>query len=220
MGERILLVEDHPLVAAGLASGLRAQDHEVHVRVVTEPVAADAITLVLEQVLPSMVLLDLDLGSVDGVQLIPGILAIGARVVVVTGVTDRLRLARAMEAGAAGWVSKARPFEDLLEALSRLLSGQPILDGNERMALLQELRSSRQAVAAAREPFERLTAAQRDVLCCIIEGLSAKQIASQRRASLSTVRTHIRHVLTGLGVRSQLEAVALARRVGWPSRPA
>lgn len=168
--------------------------------------------------MPVLVLLDLELGDRlgSGLDLIRPLTETGARVVIMTGVTDRPRLAACVEAGAIGIISKTDGFDELVDAIRRAADGEQILSERQRQDLLADLRSQRQADSARLAPFEALTAREQAVLAGLVAGESAETIAAKSYVSLSTVRTQIRSVLQKLGVNSQLTAVAFAREAGWP----
>ena len=83
--------------------------------------------------------------------------------------------------------------------------------------LIAALRAHRRESARRRLPFERLTPRERHVLEGLVEGTRADEIAAASFVSVTTVRNQIQSVLTKLGAGSQIEAVAMARRAGWPS---
>ena len=167
---------------------------------------------------PVLVLLDLDLGSMgSGLDLIRPLTEAGARVVMVTGVSDRARLGACIEAGAVGVVSKAAEFSVLIDTVHRAIQGVPLLSDDERQALLQEARRRRRADRDRLAPFDALSPREREVLVHLLAGESAETIAEKTYVSLATVRSHIRAILLKLGVNSQIAAVALARNAGWPA---
>lgn len=211
---RLLLVEDHQLLAGTLAIALR---HEgLDVRTAAGPSPEEVVGLA-RQLAPVLVLLDLDLGPPlgNGLDLIGPLIGAGARVVVVTGVTDRARLGRCLEAGAGGVISKATDFERLVEAVRGAAEGRPILRDDERHALLAEARSRRRADDERLASFRALSPREQAVLAGLLAGDSAETIAHRSYVSLATVRSQIRAILLKLGVNSQLAAVALAREAGW-----
>jgi DNA-binding NarL/FixJ family response regulator len=213
---RVAIVEDHTLLAQSVGFALRAEGLEVvtgDLRSETELMAsigADPATLVL---------LDLDLGEpiVDGVRLIPALLERGARVLVVSGTTERLRLAAALRAGAIGYVAKHEPFDVLLATILRAVAGEPVIDESHRQEMLAELRRHDCDERRRRQPFEALTPKEAQVLDELGHGKSVESIAAEWVVSEATVRTQVRGVLTKLDVRSQLAAVAKARAAGWQS---
>ncbi len=178
---------------------------------------ADAILDAAKRLEPTVVLLDLELGGEVGssVPLIGPLHELGAQVVMVTGITDRTRLAECLEAGATGLINKSTSFDQLVESVKEVTELGTLVSVGQRDALLAELRRQRLEDRRRREPFERLTAREREVLAGLMEGKSAETIARDSYVSLATVRSQIRSVLLKLDVNSQLSAVALARRHGW-----
>lgn len=216
-GRRILIVEDHELLAATLGVALEAEGWDVEIAPLAPP--HDLVDRVAANP-PGLVLLDLDLGPVlgDGIELVRPLCAAGAAVLVVSGVTQRPRLAAAVEAGAVGFVQKSQPFSTLLETVVRAAEGQPVLDASARRGLLAELNRHRRTETERLTPFQRLSERERQVLAALGNGKSVETIASEWFVSEATVRTQVRGVLTKLDVNSQLAAVAKARAAGWLSR--
>lgn len=166
---------------------------------------------------PGLVLLDFDLGAAvgTGLALVAPLAELGARVVMLSGTMDRRALAECVEAGAVGFVDKARPFETLLDSVARAVERGTLLAAGERDDLLAELRTIRGRDRSRLAPFEQLTPREREVLAALLEGRAAETIARHAVVSVATVRSQIRSILVKLGVNSQLEAVAAARRGGW-----
>jgi two-component system, NarL family, nitrate/nitrite response regulator NarL len=211
---RVLIVEDHALLAQSVVFALRAEGFDVEL---AERLDGDGILATAERLHPDVVLLDLDIGGALGTSLgiIDPLKATGARVVMVTGVTDPARLAECVEAGAIGLISKADPFDQLIEAVKDAVELGMLLSPAQRDELLRELRRQRTADRERLQKFEQLTKREAEVLGALMDGLSADQIAAQWFVSLATVRSQIRSLLLKLGVNSQLSAVALARQARW-----
>jgi two-component system nitrate/nitrite response regulator NarL len=213
VGVAVLVVEDHALLAQSLVIALGAEGCTAQVADLV-----DRATL-LQQVRtqrPAVVLLDLDLGALgDGVSLVQPLTALGARVLVVTGTTDRVRLAETVEQGAVGFLSKTVPFERLLSIVLDVVAQRVVLSTARRYELMAELRAARAARSRDLAPFQSLTPRERMVLYGLAHGHRAEVIAATAVVSEATVRSQIRSVLAKLGVNSQLEAVALAWTVGW-----
>jgi two-component system nitrate/nitrite response regulator NarL len=214
MPKRVLIVEDHALVAISLQIALSARGWIVETA--DGPTAAD----ILERAHwfgPRSVLLDIRLGASVGcgIDLIAPLRTTGADVVMLTAETDQAVLASCLEAGAAGWVGKHASLDEVEDALGDVRAGTPLIGRAVREAMLEELRTHRATRRNALSPFEQLTQREREVLAALIDGLSAEEIAETRYVALTTVRSQIRAVLRKLGVRSQLAAVASANRVGW-----
>jgi DNA-binding NarL/FixJ family response regulator len=214
----VLIVDDHELVATSLVLGLGAEGIAARHRApraggydaVLDDAAAGA---------PGLVLLDLDLGRdaqrrpLDGVRLVEPLRAAGWRVLVLSGSTDRHRIGAALAAGAIGAVPKAAPFPRLLGAVRAALAGLPVMPEEQRRELVEahERQAAEGADLAAR--FERLTPREREVLAHLAAGRRAQAVADAFVVSLATVRTQIRSIFGKLEVTSQIEAVALYRKV-------
>lgn len=211
---RLLVVEDHELVAATLVLALR--QHGLVVEAVAGP-SPQAVVEVARRMAPVLVLLDLELGPLgSGIDLVHPLIDVGAQVVMMTGVVDRPRLAACLEAGAAGIVSKASGFTDLIDAVRRAAVGETLVADDHRQDLLAELSAHRQADREEMAPFAGLTPREEAVLARLVAGETAEVIAASCYVSLATTRSHIRSILRKLGVKSQLAAVARARHAGWP----
>src|SRR3954466_2275809 len=204
------------MLADSLALALRLRGFdEVHI---TPPdsLDAEAVAALVDSLDPGVVLLDLNLGP-NGVSIpiIGALVERGTTVLMLTATEDPVMLGRCVEAGASGGFSKTQPFEQLLPGVIEAAQGQ-VMRPADRDALLDELARYRQDTGAVRSRFDDLTDREGAVLVAIIQGATAEEIAGAQFVALATVRSHIRAVLTKLGVNSQLAAVALARRVRWP----
>lgn len=202
---RILIVEDHALVASGLRMGLEAEGHDVVVSDgsdLPDPVDVD------------VVLLDLNLGARgSGLDLMP---ALGGTVVVVlTGQTDTAELAAAYDAGVVAVLEKSIPFPKLVRQLEAIAKGDTTEADQRRHEVIGRRRTEEAERARRLEPFEELTSREQAVLGMLLEGLQAAEIAEASFVSISTVRSQIRSILAKLGVNSQLTAVAMAVKAGW-----
>ena len=214
MTGRVLIVEDHALVAVGLQLALSARGWTVEIA--DGPTAADVIEQA-RRFQPQCVLLDINLGEQvgSGIDLIAPLRATGSEVVMLTAETRRVVLAACLEQGAAGWIGKYAFLDEVVATIADVLAGTSLIGRAVRDAMIDELRIERAGLRRALSPFERLTLRERCVLGALVDGLSAEEIAEAHFVSLTTVRSQIRAVLQKLGVRSQLAAVAHANRVGW-----
>lgn len=201
---RILVVEDHMLVASGLRMGLEAEGHSV---VTTDGAQVPNDTF-------DLVLLDLNLGPLgSGIDLIP---RFGdATVVVLTGQTDTTELAAAYDAGVVAVLDKSIPFPKLVRQLESIAKGDTTEADQRRHEVIGRRRTEEAERARRLEPFEELTSREQAVLAMLLDGLQAAEIAEASYVSISTVRSQIRSILAKLGVNSQLTAVAMAVKAGW-----
>lgn len=214
MTTRVLIVEDHSLVAIGLQLALSARGWTVDST--DGPTAADVIERA-RAFEPQCVLLDVNLGERvgSGIDLVAPLRGTGAEVVMLTAETRRTVLASCLERGAAGWIGKDAFLDEVVAAISAVLDGTPLIGQTVRETMIDELRIERAGMRKALTPFERLTSRESAVLAALVDGMSAEEIADANFVALTTVRSQIRSVLQKLGVRSQLAAVAHANRVGW-----
>ena len=219
MNGSVLIVEDHELLAQSLVFALRAEGVQAET---LRPDSTEQILKTAEELRPTVVLLDLELGGDigDSIELIAPLDELGAQVMMVTGVTDRVRLAECLEAGATGLINKSTPFAELVQSVQEVVELGTLIPPAQRQELLGELRRQRAADRERLAPFERLTHREQQVLGGLVEGKSAEKIAEEYFVSLATVRSQIRAILLKLDVNSQLAAVALARQSDWEAPPA
>jgi DNA-binding NarL/FixJ family response regulator len=211
--KRILIVEDHELLSQGVSLALKASGYEVTTSIET---SLEGIRRLATETAPDLVLLDLQLGDIGaGHDVIGPLSALGAAVLILTGVTDEAELGACIEAGAVGVVAKSSPFDTLLDSIAHVLSGRPDFQASDRARWLNALRNGRSTRRDELAPFSALTAREATTLALLVQGRAAEAIAAETFVSLATVRSHIRAILQKLGVNSQLAAVALARRNGW-----
>lgn len=219
---RVLVVDDLRLLAQSLAGqiagelpdGGPAAGRPVHTRWASEPCRALATALEWR---PEVVLLDLEIGDGQhGTDLVPRLVGLGARTLLVSGLTEPRRVRAALDSGACGLLPKSAPLELVLAAIGRAVAGRSSPASPER-AWAREARRSAADEDLRLAAFDRLTGRERQVLDRLIDGEDARAIAVRWTVSEATVRTQIRGVLTKLGVGSQLAAVAVARRAGWPT---
>jgi len=213
-GVRVIVVDDHALLAETLAAEVRHAGCEV--LVVEAPSHAKVLTTAAS-FSADVVLLDLYLGRAVGtsVPLIRPLVAGGAEVIVLTGMTDEMLFAACIEAGASGVLSKATDVDRVLRAVIQAANHERVQPAVEREKLLEQLRGARREERARLERFGRLTGREGAVLAGLMDGRSAAEIADASFVSLATVRSQIRSVLQKLDVTSQLAAVAAAHHAGW-----
>lgn len=189
MSGPVLIIDDHAIVATSLVLALR--EHGLDARRCPVGSAREVLDEARRHS-AGLALVDLDLGAeFNGAELVAPLRAMGWRVLVLTGTTDRSKITAAVRAGALGWVSKAAPFPELVDAVVAATAGGSALPGAKLL--------------------DRLSAREREVLDHLAAGQRAASIAEEFVVSLATVRSQIRSILTKLEVGSQLEAVALAR---------
>jgi DNA-binding NarL/FixJ family response regulator len=208
----ILVVDDHRTFAEALALAVRLErDMEAWVAAN----GADAVEIARRE-RPHVVLLDMEMPGMGGVETIRRVLEAypETKVVVLSAHDDDLVKARAVEAGAIGYVSKITPLTDLPDLVRKAHRGEAILDTQERSRLLRHLRHRRHQEATERQRVNRLTPRQTEILQMLATGIPPPEIAGRLGMSPLTLRTHVQNILTRLGVHTKLEAMALAIRHG------
>ena len=206
---RILVADDHPIVRDGLVAVLSTQpDFEV----VGE--AADG-RQVVEQALafqPDVILLDLEMPEVDGVQALEQLRKLGqsVRAVVFTAFDTDERILSALRAGAKGYLLKGAPREELFNAVRVVHAGGSLLQPVVASRLLERFS---QAVPLMAAP-EQLTPRELEVLAWVAQGHPNKEIAERLAISQRTVKFHVSSIMGKLGAANRTEAVALAVQHG------
>lgn len=212
----VVVVDDHVLFAQSVSLALESRGASV-TRVT--PSSAAAVLDACRSVAPATVLLDLHLGAdLDGLDLVEPLVALRCLVVVLTGEQGDDIWGAALEQGASAVLPKDVDIAQLVDTVQRVQSGEDVVDPGRRHTLLAAARQARAVLAERLAVFEQLTPREAEVLRHLAAGLPAAAIASSSHVSEATVRTQIRAVLSKLGVQSQLQAVAVARRAGWLDR--
>jgi len=201
---RLLIADDHPVVRAGLRDML---SDEPGLEVVGEAGdGAEALSSV-EKLDPDVVLMDLRMPGVDGVETITSITAghPSTRILVLTTYDSDADILRAIEAGATGYLLKDTPREELYEAIRATARGEPVLAPTVTSRLMKRMR----------EPeSERLSDRETEVLASVARGLSNREIARSLHLSEATVKTHLIHAFNKLGVSDRTAAVTKALERG------
>jgi DNA-binding NarL/FixJ family response regulator len=199
---RVVVVDDHAVVRDGVARLLESAD-EIDV-VGLAPDGEEAVALV-DRVDPDVVLMDLSMPVVDGVEATRRIVVShpGMRVVVLTTFADQERILDALNAGAAGYLLKDATPEELIAGVRAVVAGGAPLDPKAARVLLD----SRNAATPARE----LSPREREVLVLLGEGLANKQIARRLGITERTVKAHLTSIFQQLGVTDRTQAALWAR---------
>lgn len=197
---RLVVVDDHPVFRKGVVALVRAAGHDV-VGEASDGVEAIA---VVASVRPDSVLMDLSMPLQDGFEATAHICAAypETRVVVITLFDDETSVARALEAGARGYVSKQADPDQILGALDAVLSGALWLGAGV---------ASPSLVRGSASALPGLTRRELDVADLVSRGLSNGQIAHRLVLSRKTVANYVSSVLLKLGVETRDEAAALVR---------
>lgn len=212
----VVLIDDHPIVRSGLRVLINNQPG---MRVVGEAGDRANALAVAERERPDIILLDLDLGDVNGLDLLPELLAVAAevRVIILTGTVDSQAHARALHLGAMGVVLKEHGLEALIKAIRKVYEGEMWLD----RSMIADVFGQRLHAAAAAKRHDpeaakiaTLTKREREVVALAGEGLKNKQIADRLFISEGTVRNHLTSIFGKLEVTDRFELIMYAYRHG------
>lgn len=206
----VLIVDDHTSFAQALGTAIDLQDDLLCVG--TADTLANGV-LKAQEKQPQVVLMDVNLPDGDGIEG-TGLVkerCPTARVVVLTAHADLELMARAAARGASGFLAKESPVADILSAIRTAGDGGLLLEHSTLTAVLARI-----GVESRKNRPEDpgLTPREQQVLMLMGEGLDPRTISRQMGISVSTARTHVKNVLSKLGVHSQLEAVVTAVRRG------
>lgn len=199
---RVLIVDDHAVVRAGLSQLLATADD---VEVVAEAADGARGVAAVDEHLPDVVLMDLSMPGIDGIQATRLIKKAHAavHVVVLTSFGDQTRILAALEAGADGYLLKHADPDHIIDAVRSAADGEAPLDPQAARVLINSRAMSGASTA--------MTDRERQVLILVRDGLANKQIARRLEISERTVKAHLTNIFQRLGVRDRTQAALWAR---------
>jgi two-component system, NarL family, response regulator LiaR len=202
----ILIADDHPVVRQGLRTFLETQDG---LEVVGEASDGAGAAELAQQLLPDVVLMDLVMPGLDGVEATRRIREISpsTKVIVLTSFDEDEKVFPSVKAGAAGYLLKDVRPQELAEAVRRVHAGEALLAPSVAAKLMQE-------VAGERQPVSGLTERELEVRRLIARGLPNKLIAQELVVSEKTVKTHVSNILAKLHLTDRTQAALYAVREG------
>jgi DNA-binding NarL/FixJ family response regulator len=213
MAERVLIVDDHPLTREALAALLEQHGFAVVAQAASGKEAIEC----AQRLSPELVLLDLSMPEMNGLQALPQIRAAapGCEVVVLTASGTEENLLAAIRGGAAGYLLKNEPPERIVDFLRGVAKGEAALSGAVARRLLENVREGGHRDAWVPDSIAaELSARELEVLLLLDEHLGTDEIAHRLFISEHTVRSHVKSLLRKLRVSSRREAIdalALAR---------
>lgn len=201
----VLIVDDHPIVRKGLRTLLLS---EAGIKAVYEAENGLQAIQIVQQHHPQVILMDLVMAPIDGVEAIKRIKTIqpSARILVLTAYAEDDKVFPAIKAGASGYVLKDIPPEELLQAIRDVANGQSFLHPTIAARLMREITQTTTPV----ENSESLTEREVEVLRWIARGLSNQEIAVQLHVSERTITTHISNILDKLHLANRTQATLYA----------
>ncbi len=225
---RLVIVDDHDLLRAGLRDVLADPPD---VEVIGEAANGREALVLCRDAKPDLILMDIRMPVMDGIEATRAIKREHPKIVVlmITMYENPDYLFEAIKAGAAGYVLKNSPREELISAVRRALSGDSPLDQGLAAKLLRRMahegqeRKKRSADeplppqevhAAPRRPQEPLTPRELEVLKLVAPGKTNRQIAEELFLSANTIKVHVQHLIAKLGVSDRTQAATLAVQMG------
>jgi DNA-binding NarL/FixJ family response regulator len=211
MTTRVLLADDQELVRAGFRMILETQADIEVVGDAGDGVEAVAVTRRLQ---PDVVLMDIRMPNLDGLQATKQLMAAGSasRVVILTTFDLDEYVYQALTAGASGFLLKNAPPEQLIGAVRVVAAGDALLAPSITRRVIQQF--ARLPPPGGTDALAGLTERERQVLQLVARGLSNAEIAAELFVSDATVKSHVAHLLSKLGLRDRVQAVVLAYESG------
>jgi DNA-binding NarL/FixJ family response regulator len=207
---RVLLADDHGVIRDGLGRLIASFEDIELVGAAAD--GAQAIALAAE-LAPDVVLMDLDMPKVDGIEATRRVLEDHPRtaVLVLTSFSDRPRILGAIEAGACGYLLKDVAAEDVAAGIRAAARGESPIDPRAARTIL--------TAQSDPDPGQKLSAREAEVLALLVEGLPNKLIARRLEISEKTVKTHLTAIFRTLNVTDRTQAALWAERNGFRVRP-
>jgi two-component system, NarL family, response regulator LiaR len=215
MGEpdqiRVMAVDDHEIFRSGIRFLMLTFDD---IELVAEAHNGEEALRLCEQARPDVVLMDIMMSGMDGIETTKSIRQRypSVQVLALTSFYDRDLVKRAMQAGAIGYLLKGVPKDKLAEAIRSAHACQPTLSAEAIQSLVQ-------AVGPPHGIGQDLTEREREVLELLADGLSNAEIAARLVVSVAAVKYHVSSILSKLGATNRTEAVALALQHDLLSKP-
>lgn len=206
---RVLIADDHTIVRRGIKALLAQTDD---VQVVGEAVNGLEAVRLSRQLNPDIILMDLLMPGMDGIEATRQVTASQpqVRVLVLTSFVHDDKVFPAIKAGAHGYLLKEAGTDQLIQSIRRVHREEPVLDPSIARKIMKEI----QEEPAIKAPPDPLTARELEVLQLLAKGLSNKEIADKLVVAEVTIRTHISHLLSKLHLVNRVQAALYALREG------
>jgi DNA-binding NarL/FixJ family response regulator len=211
---RVLIADDYDLFRVGLASLLGTEED---IEVVAQASGGKMAVRLAAELRPDVVLMDLRMPDLDGLQATRAILEHdpSARVVILTVAAGDEDVAAAVAAGACGYLVKDSPNQDVIAAIHAAVLGTPWLSPGAAQALLDWTRGRyAEAQPAPEPPKQKLSPRELQVLELVARGLDNNEIAAELSISPRTAKNHVSSILSKLGVSNRMQAAVYALRIG------
>lgn len=208
---RLVIIDDHEMVREGLKAMLVT---EPDFQIVGDAADAQQALVLIEQLRPDIVLLDVRLPGISGIDVCRTITERypDTAVIILTTFTDEDLVARCIQAGARGFIVKDIERFDLKRSIRAVARGEAAIDPKAAVAVLARLRRTPVDPQPSPEP---LSSQQLVILRLVAQGLSSREIATQLYLSENTVKGYVQEILHRLNVKNRTEAVMVAVKQGW-----
>ena len=210
---RVVIADDHRTFAEALGTAMR-QERDLSVVAVVHD-GESAIEVVVDKE-PDVVIMDVEMPGLDGIAATRRIKEAhpDTHVVIVSAHEEEHTRAKAIDAGAEGYITKEGGIKELTSSVRAAARGETQFSPEETRRILDHLRKRRARDAADRERVDRLTRRETEILQGLADGLSPERLSEQMGITRNTLRTHVQNILFKLKVHSKVEALALAIRHG------
>ena len=217
---RVVIVDDHPLFRQGVVDALSLEDE---IQVIGEADSGETALPIIEELLPDVVILDVNLPGMNGMEITRKIISrkLPTRVVLLTAYDDVEQVIHAMRSGAYAYRAKYVKPEELVNTVRFVASGKYVVgdDVLEKSGVDEWLQSYTDEVlrpySDLGDPFQPLSGREMEVLSHLTHGKSNKEIATSLGISHQTVKNHVTSILRKLGVDDRTQAAVYALRRGW-----
>lgn len=202
---RVLIADDHGVLRDGLGRVIAAQPD---LELVGSAANGEEAVALCRETTPDVVLMDLEMPVLDGIEATRAIVAdtAGIAVLILTSFSDRRRIVEALDAGAVGYLLKDASADDVVRGIRAAAAGGSPLDPRAARSLLE--------ANAEPDPLAGVSPREREVLGLLLEGMPNKLIARRLGISEKTVKTHLTNVFRTIGVTDRVQAVLWAERLG------
>ncbi|SFG91505.1 response regulator [Sporolactobacillus nakayamae] len=199
---KIMIVDDHDMVRKGLKAYLSTEEN---IEIVGEASSGNQAVRSFESLRPEVILMDLIMEDGNGIEATKQILAKAPlmKVIILTSFYDDEQVFPAIEAGAMSYLLKTASSEEIIQAIHKAHRGKTVIDGKVAQKLVAGLRKSPQ-------PFDQLTAREKEVLRLIADGKNNAEIAATLFIGIKTVKTHVSSIFSKLDVADRTQAAVYA----------
>jgi DNA-binding NarL/FixJ family response regulator len=216
----VLIVDDHPLFRQGVVDVLSLSDS---IRVIGEASNGEEGLQLIRSLLPDVAIVDINLPGLNGQQVTQQVVQekLPTRIMLLTAYDDQEQVLHSAWAGAVGYCSKDIEPERLIQAINEISLGNYVLEEQifNRVEFVewleQQMGKARHLYSEPGSPFHPLSLREMEVLSCVVDGKSNKEIANLLGISHQTVKNHVTSILRKFGVEDRTQAVVYALKRGW-----